>query len=745
MRSVLCPQLRRLQSTRSGLSYPSALESAAIPCIESKSSSNSGCSGSKAVSQAPNILYQFCASWHGSRVSACNSNLKTPLPLEVRGFRTTGDECTATLLFSSITVQANHCAHFPCVQRSLNGLMVRYIGVRQYGIKRLSRGLPVHPRIPFKPPGQLHPQKTPSLIAQTQASTVDNLPTDLPPIQGQRKPKGRDIHVHDLEATVEAHAISNDRRARAEAGVVSRQPRPRIRRIRSLTFENLQTPLFPTPGQPREDEALGNVAEGAAHGAKPASDHPLSVGQRRGRQAVSEEDQSHGNRVGEEQRSTSLTTSSKRGTSGGFWERAVENSAPRPALRLWTRFVTHEPGISGFQRLDAEIRAFEESLKPVPREELATNQLFEEITKVIQSVLPASTITYTGARGWDVSEPLAVMNISVVSEAHAAALHKHGQYPRPEVRAIRSGDLRKLSQAFCTHPRFSPSAAMHSAEDSALDLNANEVVLLDLPTDLRIKLSCNDPSHKRNIVRFLLEETPQARPLVLILERALFVRGLLFRRAGGVDNYVLLVMVVAALRLSKTQYHRYELARQLLHVLDFWSTADMYTQGFAADPPKIFEKYRKLVKKPKSEEIRHSFEVEQSIHWEGDYDSESGSHDVGIEIISRENWAAAHGVGRYVKQDHLRHLLCLQDPAFPDQDIGKYSHRIDDIKAIFAAAHQEIKLMIDLWDMRIGRSRRPTVDVGISLLDPLVFLFSNEYVARRLKLAKSYQPPKPGQ
>ena len=611
--------------------------------------------------------------------------------------------------------------------------MIRRIGVRQHQIKRLNRGLP-------NSPGQDHPQKAPKFIAQTQASAGDGLTTDLPPIRGQRRQRDHNIHVHDLDATVQAHAAANDRKGHVNAGTTPKWTGTHIRYNASRSLREVGGVTSDT-GKTYGDKASGADVEAVAHGSKRSGILPCNA-----EQTLSPENH---HPPGTPVEILSLTqpghtTGVESSASEASTDVAEKDDASTTYPRPWARFLTNEPGRSAIQRLDAEIRAYGEFLKPTPREQLATQQLVEEISSVIWRVLPAGVIISGGTRRWGVAEPLGSMSFSVVSEAQAAALQDRKSPSHPAVRAVRKHDKEELAQAFSTHPRFSSSFrhAVIDYMDSSFDLEAGDLGFQDVETELQVKLRCGGPSRGDNQICLLLEETPQARPLFHILERMLNDRKLLRRSHGGVGRYTLLVMIVAAIRLSKVRFHRDELAQQLLHVLQFWSTADLSTQGFAADPPKVFEKYRKPTRELKSVESVHSIEDEQTVHWEQDYKSDC--YLAGIEVIAGDNWAAAHGVGKYVKGDHLRHLLCLQDPAFPERDLGRYSHRIDAVKAVFSEALRKTRGRIESWNLQgreAGRSR-PSADVF--LLDHLAHLDSPYYVAQRLKLSRSYRSPRTG-
>ena len=148
-----------------------------------------------------------------------------------------------------------------------------------------------------------------------------------------------------------------------------------------------------------------------------------------------------------------------------------------------------------------------------------------------------------------------------------------------------------------------------------------------------------------------LAEIPPLRPLYVLIRHTLEMRNLTTVFDGGLGSYTILMIIVTALKHASGKFAPQDLGAQLLHILDFYGNADLYKQGFSANPPRVFgqSKYKQ---------------------WPLD------------ERSARSNDPQLRGMDEIVQKSETRkpYLLCLQDPANYFNDPGKNAYAIKHIQ-----------------------------------------------------------------
>ena len=157
-----------------------------------------------------------------------------------------------------------------------------------------------------------------------------------------------------------------------------------------------------------------------------------------------------------------------------------------------------------------------------------------------------------------------------------------------------------------------------------------------------------------------LSEFPSLRPLYIVLRYCLEIRNLTTVFEGGLGSYSIFMMIVTALKYSSGKYASDDLGGQLLHVLDFYGTADLYKVGFSPNPPCIFDKQRTV----QSPENRRAQNTDPQLS----------------EIKRMQTF--------YPQKPYL---LCLEDPANELNDLGKNAYAIKHIQATFQKIKQKIE------------------------------------------------------
>ena len=229
----------------------------------------------------------------------------------------------------------------------------------------------------------------------------------------------------------------------------------------------------------------------------------------------------------------------------------------------------------------------------------------------------------------------------------------------------------------------------------------------------------------REYTLYYLAEFPNLAALYILIRQALLIRELTYVPTGGIGSYPLLIMIVGALNSSDHRPAADDLATQLLHVLNFWADADLHYTGYAADPPRTFQKY----------------DAKSIPGRDGSEQAQKDPYLRGLEQIIEENNRLFAGpttsnIARRavnVEGKRGRTQLCLQDPANPVNDLGKKSHTIKHVQAFFKVAREAVIEKMAHWDRMTEDGRMLT---GDCLLDPLVKANYNDFDARREKIRR---------
>ena len=165
-----------------------------------------------------------------------------------------------------------------------------------------------------------------------------------------------------------------------------------------------------------------------------------------------------------------------------------------------------------------------------------------------------------------------------------------------------------------------------------------------------------------------LSEFPLLRPLYLVLRVCLESRRLHVTYEGGIGSYTLLIMIVNALKHASGKQDYHDLGAQLLHVLDFYATSDLYRDGFSADPPHVFCKDREYLSSNADREKRANDPLMREID----------------AIPKLDLWKP--------------YLLCLKDPANSSNDLGRKAYAIKHVQETFRLVRKRIILAMREWE-----------------------------------------------
>jgi len=155
------------------------------------------------------------------------------------------------------------------------------------------------------------------------------------------------------------------------------------------------------------------------------------------------------------------------------------------------------------------------------------------------------------------------------------------------------------------------------------------------------------------------------------------LRGLLDVFRGGLSSYGLLMMLVASTKLHGNMQPQNP-SQQLLHFLKFYSTLDMEKNWISIDPPALRDKVTEA-------EVLSR----RSLDDPASRESASGSP---FTFTSQPQRKRISRVGQLNPKHPF--LLSLQDPADPDNDLGRKAYGFSHISATFATLHHDLQLAL---------------------------------------------------
>ena len=286
--------------------------------------------------------------------------------------------------------------------------------------------------------------------------------------------------------------------------------------------------------------------------------------------------------------------------------------------------------------LTNEIKAYEAYMMLSPREEAASELVISDVQSVAQNGKEMQPLTLLGSRSTGLAIPTSDFDFSSTlpddllrrrmalkrEDGSAQSLHKS------KAKAVKI--LKRMKDRFRSSKEFRNVELIRHARVPILRCT-------HVATRLDVQIQTMAPYQAANKYKLAsLSKLPSLRPLYIILRSFLELRNLTTVFEGGLGSYTIFMMIVTALKRSSGRFASDDLGSQLMHVLEFWGNADLYKNGFSANPPYTFEKRRG----PTLDMIR-------------------------------------------TLDPRKPYLLCLQDPADGTNDLGKNAYAIKHIQATF--------------------------------------------------------------
>ena len=330
----------------------------------------------------------------------------------------------------------------------------------------------------------------------------------------------------------------------------------------------------------------------------------------------------------------------------------------------------------GCHRLSNEIKAFETYMRLLPEEKSACEAVIVELKSILEipSLSPRS-LSLVGSHSTDLATPTSDIDFALSHPSVDKSTSNHKS---------RSKMMKATNALLLTIQR-----RLHKSKTfSSVEIVFGRIPLVRAVhwrTGLQVQISTQSPDrYDKDFTAAYLAEFPTLRAIFIVLRCALEMRNLNTPFEGGLGSYSILMMIVAALKQNSGQFARNDLAKHLLHVLDFYANADLYDVGYCINPPQIFSKASSL-----------SFPLNPLKPY----------------------------------------LLCLQDPADPTNDLGRKAYAIKHVQKLFEQASKGIKLGMAAWEQKTVEERK-LIDGG--LLNRLVRANYSTFEKERNRVKDSF-------
>lgn len=346
-------------------------------------------------------------------------------------------------------------------------------------------------------------------------------------------------------------------------------------------------------------------------------------------------------------------------------------------------------------RLSAEIRAFEAYMQLSPIEEEVSELILWSMKRATRGVINVKKLHSFGSRTTGLATPLSDYDFRIA--IHEGTIEGEPIIPAVSLSVQRAQSItffqQKLRWRF-KYPEFRNTEIIYA-----------RIPLLSavhFKTGLKVQIqTIGDIKPSQAFTKTMVHDMKSLRALFILIRHALQLRELQVVFEGGIGSYCLLMMIVTALKHTSNQSDPDDLGKQLLHVLNFWISADLNNHGYTVDPPTVFDK----------------------LHPSGSADMRLPEAQLqGIEFI-RDSAGTRPG------------YLCLQDPAAYKTDLGSKSHNVGEVIRHFRLMRDQI--MENLHRMRTNKNDALTS--GRLALLPLLGNFG-DYERKRSRIARYLDP-----
>ena len=357
----------------------------------------------------------------------------------------------------------------------------------------------------------------------------------------------------------------------------------------------------------------------------------------------------------------------------------------------WLRHLNSYPQ-SSKSLLQAEIDAFVKYMSLDDVENAVAERAVSQLVSVIRECVPDATVEVIGSRATGLASILSDIDLNVLREPESGT--KGSDRDRSlSVLTDLFAAFRERKKALKTTLRI--GYFLHQA---SVPIIAGFHRSTDLEFQLQSKYDSPVSTHH---TKDWLNQFPTLRPLFLMLKQVLDMRALCNGRRGGLTSYPLLGMIVAALKFSEGHYARNDAAEHLLFFLTFYSNIDFSVHAISVEPLGLVNKTKKTFSAAPAvvRHIQDRRRKRQSLE-EGPLEEHYS-----FDFITKSPQAGSYS-------------MSLQDPANPQNDLGRAVSQIKHIQNTFTTLRRNLWMTMATWDRRQGIE--PSCVGKHSVLSPLV-------------------------
>lgn len=359
-----------------------------------------------------------------------------------------------------------------------------------------------------------------------------------------------------------------------------------------------------------------------------------------------------------------------------FHEWSMKRSNSRKLDTPWMSFTTSDSTtsapVSAMDALNQEIKSFEAYMMPDHEELAAADAVLVNLRDVVRKVDPALTASVIGSRANGLARSLSDIDINLsLPDFPDSGVYAKSPWTK-SARNKAKGLIRTVQMALRRRRQ-----GQHLQFKDEMIIFKSRVPIASgyhVASGLKYQTQCTTSAQQSlEYAKLYLNEYPSLRPLFIVIHQMLEMRRLTDGSKGGAGSYTILMMIVAALKLSDKAYRSHEVGAQFIDILDFYSTFDFYKFGIIVQPPMLVDKNLKPHVKSEQEEMFRDFE----------------GHHVAILASRRLLARGAH--------EQRPYLMLLQDPAYMDNDLGANAFKIKNVQATIRDLKDKLDVSMRVW------------------------------------------------
>lgn len=324
---------------------------------------------------------------------------------------------------------------------------------------------------------------------------------------------------------------------------------------------------------------------------------------------------------------------------------------------------------AGIEELSREIDAFYSYLQPSSTEKQAAELALREVSAAIQKVDQNIKIDVVGSRATGLALSMSDIDLNIANSSTTSNIRVIKELLTKVASCLKT-DSRDKGLVRSIKTRFRSKIPLVTGRHASTYLEFQVQSTVDVFLTMQQTMS-------------FVNEFPTLPKLFVLLKQMLMIRGLNLGSMQGITSYPLIVMIVAALKFSEGRLDRRNLGGHFLYFLDMYSEINFTTTAISFSPLQyVVKRHPNSATLPNT---RSATPTPDSCAV-GGVDNEREPQ----EVDARRRFAT-------IKPD-AEYLMCLQDPADLQNDLGKSAMRIREIQSVFVRSREELRIALQAWD-----------------------------------------------